>query len=89
MVPTSDRVLIRPVGSQEEEEDKLIITPDAYRYEPETCGIVEATGHLCKGEVKVGDFVYFSPHAGQAVAFDGNEYIMMREQEILAVAEKE
>jgi chaperonin GroES len=89
MVPTSDRVLIRPVRSQEEEENKLIITPEAYRFDPETNGVVEAMGPLCKGHVAVGDFVYFSPHAGQGVMFDGQEYIMMREQEILAVAEKE
>lgn len=89
MVPTADRVLIRPVNSREEEENKLIITPEAYRYEPETCGYVESLGPACIGEVAVGDFVYFSPHAGQAVLFDGNEYIMMREREILAVAEKE
>ena len=89
MVPTADRVLIRAVGSQEEDNDKLIITPEAYRFESETSGYVEALGPSCQGEVALGDFVYFSPHAGQSILFDGIEYIMMREREILAVAEKE
>lgn len=88
MTPTRDRVLIRPEGCQEEAEDKLIITPEAYTYNAETNGYVVALGPECKGDVKVGDFVYFSPHAGQGVMFDGEEYIMLRESEILAVAEE-
>lgn len=89
--PLHDRVLVRRL---EEEEQKVggIIIPDTAKEKPQQ-GEVIAVGNgklLENGErvpldVKVGDRILFGKYAGSDVKIDGEEYLILREDEILAV----
>lgn len=89
--PLHDRILVRRMA----EEDKTaggIIIPDTAKEKP-IKGEIVATG---KGrvtedgktlplEVKVGDKVLFNKYAGTELKFDGKEFLMMREEDVLGV----
>jgi chaperonin GroES len=92
--PLHDRILVK----QLEEEEKTaggIIIPDTAKEKPHQ-GKIVAVGKGRKMEdgtvkpldVKAGDRVLFEKYAGTAVKLDGEEYMIMREDEILAVLEK-
>jgi len=51
-------------------------------------GKVADDGKLIKPEVKVGDKVLFSKYGGTEVKIDGEEYLIMREDDILGIIEK-
>ena len=92
--PLHDRVVIKRV----EEETKSpggIVLPGAAAEKPSR-GTVMAVGRgklLDNGEVrpldvKVGDYILFGKYSGSEVKMDGEELIIMREDEIMAVIEK-
>ena len=91
--PLNDRVLIRRL----EEEAKTaggIIIPDAAKEKPQRGEVVAVgNGRMLDNNtrremgVKAGDKVLFSKYAGNEVKIDGEELIIMREDEILAVIE--
>lgn len=91
--PLGDRVLVKRV----EEESKTkggIIIPDSAKEKPVE-GKVTAVGNgriledgsVRKLEVKKGDRVLFGKYSGTEVKIDGQEYVMLREEEILGVVE--
>ncbi len=89
--PLHDRVLVRRL---EEEEAKIggIIVPDTAKEKPQQ-GEVMGVGNgkiLDNGErapldVKVGDKILFGKYSGSEVKIEGDEYLILREDEILAV----
>ena len=84
--PLADRVLVKPVEA-ETKTDSGIIIPDTAKEKPQK-GIVAAIGPGKKDEpltVKVGDTVLYGKYSGTELKFDGEEYLMMRESDILAV----
>ena len=91
--PLRDRVLVKRV---EEEEQKVggIIIPDTAKEKPQQ-GKVVAVGKgrvSDKGEtfpldVKAGDTVLFGKYAGTEIKLDGEEFLIMREEEILGIVE--
>jgi len=92
--PLADRVLVKPL----EEEDKSpggIILPDTAKEKPMR-GEVIAVGHGKiddKGErvamdVKAKDVVLYGKYSGTEIKVDGEEYLIMRESDILAIVEK-
>jgi len=91
--PLQDRVLVRRVEKEEKSAGGIII-PDTAK-EKSAEGIVEAVGPGKTGDdgktipldVKKGDRVVFSKWAGSEVNFDGEEYLLMKEEEILGVIE--
>ena len=92
--PLNDRVLVKRL----EEETKTaggIIIPDNNKEKPIQGEVVSAgPGHRKEAggyqplEVKEGDKVLFGKYAGTEVKFDGKEYLIMREDDILAVLSK-
>jgi chaperonin GroES len=92
--PTDDRVLVEPC----EAEDKTaggIILPDTAREKPQR-GRVIATGpgklldSGSRGEmsVGVGDEVFYGKYAGTEIEFGTNKYVVIRENDILAIVDK-
>ena len=89
--PLNDRILV----ARMEEEQKTaggIIIPDTAKEKPQEGKVVEAgpgkwddNGKRIPMQVKKGDRVLFSKYAGNDVKIDGNEYIFMREDDILCV----
>jgi|SRR5687768_15730423 chaperonin GroES len=92
--PLNDRVIIKRIEEQEQVRGSIII-PDAAREKPQE-GEVIAVGKgkkLDSGEyvgldIQEGDRVLFGKYAGTEVKLDGQEYLIMREDDILGVIEK-
>jgi chaperonin GroES len=91
--PLHDRVLIRRVEEEEKTRGGIII-PDTAKEKPQE-GIVVATG---KGKVRddgritplgvaAGDRVMFSKYAGNDVTLNGEDYTILREEDVLAVVD--
>ena len=84
--PLSDRVLILPDAAEEKTAGGLII-PDTAKEKP-LAGKVVAAGPGTKDvvmEVKEGDHVLYGKYAGTEIRIDGTDYLIMKQQDILAV----
>lgn len=88
--PLGDRVVIQ-VKKEEETTKSGIVLPDTAKEKPQE-GIVVAvgSGEVVDGkkielEVKEGDKIIFSKYAGTEVKVDGEEYLILRQNDILAV----
>jgi len=89
--PLSDRVVVQ-ADPAEEVSTGGIILPDTAQEKPQQGTVVAAgpgkvsdSGSLIKMTVKKGDKVLFGKYSGSEVAFDGTDYVIMRESDILAV----
>lgn len=91
--PLHDRILVERVEEGESQKGAIII-PDSAKEKPQQ-GVVVAVGNgkrLENGEViplvvKTGDRVLFAKYAGSEAKIDDQEYLIMREDEVLAVLE--
>ncbi len=84
--PLSDRVLVEPQVAEAKTASGIII-PDTAKEKPQR-GIVKAAGPGTKDEamqVKVGDVVLYGKYAGTEISIDGNDYLIMRQSDILAI----
>lgn len=84
--PLSDRVLIVPAPAEEKTAGGLFI-PDTAKEKP-LVGKVVAVGPgtaEVKMEVKEGDKVLYGKYAGTEIHFDGEDYLIMKQSDILAV----
>lgn len=88
--PLGDRVLIEVLEEEVQKKGSLYI-PDTAKEKPQQ-GNVVATGNgryedgkLVPLDVKAGDRVLYGKYAGTEVKFDGKEYLIVRESDILAV----
>ncbi len=84
--PLADRVVIQPAPAEEKTASGLYI-PDTAKEKPMR-GTVLAVGPGKKDEpttVKVGDVVLYGKYAGTEIPIDGTDYIIMRENDILAI----
>ncbi len=84
--PLHDRVIIEPARAEEKTSGGIII-PDTAKEKPQR-GKVVAAGPGKKDEpmsVKPGDTVLYGKYAGTEIQVEGNEYLIMRESDILAI----
>ncbi len=93
--PLQDRVIVKRLKSEEKTAGGIII-PDSAKEKPQEGRIVAVgkgkvtdDGKLQPLEVKKGDVVLFSKYGGTEINIDGEEHLILREEDILAVAEKE
>ena len=87
--PLADRVLVKPAPAEEKTIGGIII-PDTAKEKP-LQGEVLAVGAGTKDEVivlKAGDSVLYGKYSGTEVELDGEKYLIMRQNDILAVVEK-
>jgi chaperonin GroES len=91
--PLHDRIIVRRI---EEGEQKIggIIIPDTAKEKPQQGkviavgnGKVNDEGKRVALDVKAGDLILFGKYTSQEVKVDGEEYLIMREDEVLAVIE--
>ncbi len=92
--PLQDRVLVKRLTEEEKTKGGIII-PDTVKEKPAEGEIVAVgngkkkdDGNVAPLDVKVGDRVLFSKYAGTEIKVDGEEFLMMREDDILGVIEK-
>jgi chaperonin GroES len=84
--PLHDRVIVQPAPAEEKTAGGIII-PDTAKEKPQL-GVVIAVGPGKKDEpvtVKKGDKVLYGKYAGTEIQLDGQELLIMRESDILAV----
>ena len=89
--PLHDRILVERI---EEEEQKVggIIIPDSAKEKPQQGKVIavgarkaDKDGKRIPLDVQNGDTILFGKYSGQEIKVDGNEYLIMREDEVLAV----
>ena len=92
--PLHDRVIVKRIEEERKSAGGIVI-PDTAAEKPDQ-GEIVAVGKGKKGDdgklipldVKVGDRVLFGKYSGQAVKVDGEELLVMREEDIMGVIEK-
>jgi chaperonin GroES len=93
--PVGDRLVVRPAAKEEATKSGIVI-PDTAKEKPQE-GVVIAIGSgklLENGdrvplEIKVGDRVLYAKYGGTEFKLDGDEYLVMRESDVLAILVQE
>lgn len=75
------KLIVKPVEEKEESSTGIISNPDK---KPDS-GEVISKGELVTDEIPQGSIVYFSEYAGKAVTVEGEDYILLSEDEIYCV----
>ncbi|MCB0523137.1 MAG: co-chaperone GroES [Saprospiraceae bacterium] len=89
MKPIADRVIVKPAPADEKTKGGIII-PDTAKEKPQR-GEVVAVGPGKSGKdayamtVQVGDIVLYGKFSGQEINYEGVDYLIMREDEILVI----
>jgi chaperonin GroES len=91
--PLGDRILVKRIKEEEKTKGGIFI-PDTAKEKPQEGRIVAVgkgkmseAGNLVAPEVKAGDTVLFGKYSGSEVKLDGEEHMIMREEDILGVLE--
>jgi len=90
--PLGDRVVIKALESEETTKGGIVL-PSSAKEKPQMAEVIAVgpggmvDGKEVKMEVKVGDKVIYSKYAGTEVKLDDEEYIIVRQSDILAVVE--
>ena len=92
--PLHDRVLVRRLEEGEARSTGGIIIPDSAKEKPQQAEVIAVgsgklleNGERVPPEVKAGDRILFGKYSGSDIKIDGDEYMILREDEILAVLE--
>ena len=92
LVPLNDRVVLKQCEAEETTKSGIILTSASQEKPQEAEVIAVGPGGVVDGkevamQVKVGDKVIYSKYAGNQVKLEGVEYIIVRQDDILAIVE--
>ena len=89
--PLSDRVVVQPQEAEEKTASGIIL-PDRAKEKPQVGKVVAVgkgkmsdSGNLIKMDIKVNDKVLYGKYSGTEISFEGDDLLIMRESDILAV----
>ena len=89
--PLGDKILVKRLEAEEKTPGGIVL-PDAAKEKPKEGRVIELgdgktldSGEKVEFQVKVGDRVIFASYAGTEVTIDGEEYLVMSEDDVLAV----
>ncbi|MPY87652.1 MAG: co-chaperone GroES [Luteitalea sp.] len=89
--PLHDRIIVKRIDEEEQQVGGIII-PDTAKEKPQQGevkavgnGKVKDDGKVVPLDVKAGDTILFGKYSGQEIKIDGEEYLIMREDEVLGV----
>jgi len=92
--PLHDRILVKRIEEGEQVVGGIII-PDTAKEKPQSgkvvaagAGKIDDKGKRIPLDVKAGDKILFGKYSGQEIKLDGEEFLIMREDEVLAVIEE-
>ena len=92
--PLHDRLIVSRIDEGEQKVGGIII-PDSAKEKPQQGKVIAAGNGKTKDDgkrqpldVKAGDLILFGKYSGQEIKMDGDEYLIMREEEILGVIVK-
>ncbi|MDA1094462.1 MAG: co-chaperone GroES [Acidobacteria bacterium] len=90
--PLHDRIIVQRLDDDNEQLVGSIIIPDTAKEKPQQGkviavgkGKVKEDGGLAPMDVKAGDTILFGKYSGQEIKLDGEEFLIMREDEVLGV----
>ena len=93
IVPLNDKIVVERLEADERTTGGIIL-PDTAKEKPKQGKVLAVgdgkpleTGKRAAFQVKVGDRVLFSSYAGNEVTLDGKEYLVMTEEDVLAVVD--
>jgi chaperonin GroES len=93
--PLHDRIIVERIEEGEQQVGGIII-PDTAKEKPQQGKVIAAgngkvkdDGTVTPLDVKAGDTVLFGKYSGQEIKLDGDEFLIMREDEILGVIEND
>ena len=93
--PLHDRIIVQRIDEGEQKIGGIII-PDSAKEKPQQGKVISAGDGKVKDDgkripldVKAGDTILFGKYSGQEIKLDGEEYLIMREDEVLAVLDSE
>lgn len=91
--PLGDRVVVKP-SEQDEQTTTGIFLPETAKEKPQQGKIIAAgpggrkeSGERIELDVKVDDTVLYAKYAGTSIKLDGQEYLILKESDILAIVE--
>lgn len=91
--PLYDRLIVKRLSEEEKTKGGIII-PDTAKEKPQEAEVIAVgNGKILEGgkkvplEVKVGDKVLFSKYSGTEIKLDGEEYLILREEDIQAIVD--
>jgi chaperonin GroES len=91
--PLHDRIIVKRIDEGEQKIGGIII-PDTAKEKPQQGKVIAAGNGKVKDDgsrvaldVKAGDTILFGTYSGQEIKIDGDEHLIMREDEVLAVVE--
>lgn len=92
--PLQDRVIVKRIAEEEKSKGGIII-PDTAKEKPQEGKVVAVgkgkaneDGKITPLDVKVNDRILFGKYAGSEINIDGEEHLIMREEDILGIIEK-
>ncbi|HUF41077.1 MAG TPA: co-chaperone GroES [Verrucomicrobiae bacterium] len=92
--PLQDRVIVKRIAEEEKSKGGIII-PDTAKEKPQEGkvvavgkGKIKDDGTIAPLDVKVNDRILFGKYAGTEINFNGEEHLIMREDDILGILEK-
>jgi chaperonin GroES len=92
--PLQDRVIVKRLEQEDEKTKGGLIIPDTAKEKPQQGTIVAVgkgkvndDGKINPLDVKVGDKILFGKYAGSEIKLEGEEHLIMREEDILGVVE--
>ncbi|NLL71153.1 MAG: co-chaperone GroES [Epulopiscium sp.] len=93
LVPLGDRVVIKQLEAEEKTKSGIVLPTQAKEKPQEAEVIAVGPGGMVDGkevkmEVKVGDHVIYSRYAGTEVKMEDEEYIIVKQSDILAIVER-
>jgi chaperonin GroES len=90
--PLYDRIVVKRISEEEQKTASGLIIPDSAKEKPQEGEVVAVgkgkrleDGKLVPLDVQVGDRILFGKYSGSDIKLDGNEYLIMREDEVLGV----
>ncbi|NLU44017.1 MAG: co-chaperone GroES [Acholeplasmataceae bacterium] len=92
--PLEDYVVIKPIVQEEKTSSGIYLPDTAHKDKPQTGNVVAIgagrlldNGQRVASELEVGQTVVFAKYAGSELEFDGVDYVVMKERDILAIVE--
>ncbi len=92
--PLYDKIVVRRMEEQEQKTPSGIIIPDTAKEKPQIGEVIAvgegkllSNGQVVSPKVKKGDKIVFNKYAGTEVELDGEKYLIMSEDEVLAIIE--
>jgi chaperonin GroES len=92
--PLADRLIVKRIEEQEQRSVGGIIIPDTAKEKAQEGKVVavgpgrKEDGKVLPVDVKAGDRVLFGKYAGSEIKIDGEEHLILREEDVLGVVEK-